>query len=253
MPSVHKSLRSPACLADQPGHQAAVATALHIWELHVGTVQLFIVGPGPDAWLACSKSYYSGQVGTDEERNIARRAVILLNREQMQTKDAGPAEITAALERARKLSDLLPSCEIAQPVAEPESPPAADVVPPPAVPPRQHSRVSAASPVSSKELARELERILASVSRHAAIPAAEILGKRKDVVTAQARFLSMAILFERLPRLTLCHAAKAFGSRHHGSVMNALARHRHLSETESAYQTLAALVREDLLPATTAA
>lgn len=106
MSIVHKSLRTNQCLADHPNHQtaiaAAVATQLHIWEMHVGTVRLFIVGPGPDAWLACSESCYSGQVGTDEERNIARRAVILLNREQLQNKDAGTAEIKAALERASR-------------------------------------------------------------------------------------------------------------------------------------------------------
>lgn len=92
-----------------PGPQPAatpVAAVLHIWELHVGTVQLFIVGPGPAAWLACSESVYSGQIGTDEERAIARRAVILLNREHLQDKDAGPAEIKAALERARRAYQL---------------------------------------------------------------------------------------------------------------------------------------------------
>lgn len=110
MSIIHKSLRAPACLADHPNHQAAVtatvATALHIWEVHVGTVQLFISGPGQDAWLACSESYYSGRIGTDEERDIARRAVILLNDEQIQNKDAGPTEIRAALERARRAYQL---------------------------------------------------------------------------------------------------------------------------------------------------
>jgi hypothetical protein len=102
MSVIHKSLRAPACLADHPNHQASVATALHIWEVHVGTVQLFISGPGPHAWLACSESCYSGQIGTDEERAIARRAVALLNRHQLQNKDAGPDEIKAALEVARR-------------------------------------------------------------------------------------------------------------------------------------------------------
>jgi len=102
MSIIHKSLRSPACLADHPNHQAAVAASSHIWEMHVGWVQLFIVGPGQDSWLVCSEAYYTGQIGTDQEREIARRAVILLNREQLQNKDAGPTEIRAALERARR-------------------------------------------------------------------------------------------------------------------------------------------------------
>lgn len=103
MSVVHSSLRTLPCLADSKLHQATVTAAqLHIWEMHVGTVQLFICGPGPDAWLAYSESYYTGQVGTEEERNIARRAVAILNREQLQNKDAGPTEIKAALARAKK-------------------------------------------------------------------------------------------------------------------------------------------------------
>lgn len=76
---------------------------LHVWELHTGTIKLFICGPGQDAWLACSESYYSGTIGSDEEREIALAAVALLNRDHLQDKDAGPTEIRAALERARRL------------------------------------------------------------------------------------------------------------------------------------------------------
>lgn len=107
MSIVDKSLRAPTCLADSTLHQTAVTTSLHIWELHVGTVQLFIVGPGPNAWLACSESCYSGQIGTDEERRIARYAVILLNNERLQDKDAGPDEIKDALQRAHRAYQLV--------------------------------------------------------------------------------------------------------------------------------------------------
>ena len=74
--------------------------ALEAWHLHTGTVRLYICGPGADAWLACSESYYSGQIGTDKERAIAHAAITLLKREHLQDKDAGPTEIRAALERA---------------------------------------------------------------------------------------------------------------------------------------------------------
>lgn len=77
--------------------------AVEPWHLHTGTVRLYICGPGTDAWLACSESYYTGRIGSDEEREIARAALVFLNREHGQDKDAGPAEIRAALERARRL------------------------------------------------------------------------------------------------------------------------------------------------------
>lgn len=74
---------------------------LERWHLHTGTVKLFISGPGPEAWLACSESYYSGQIGSEEEREIAHAALAILNEQHGQDKDAGPAEIRAALERSR--------------------------------------------------------------------------------------------------------------------------------------------------------
>ena len=80
---------------------APIAQASESWHLHTGTVRLYICGPGTDAWLACSESCYSGQIGSEEEREIARRAIALLKREHLQDKDAGPTEIRAALERAR--------------------------------------------------------------------------------------------------------------------------------------------------------
>lgn len=100
MSIVDRSLRTPACLADHPVHQTAVKSVLYIWELHVGTVQLFIVGPGPDAWLKCSEASYDGTIGSCRERAIARRAVRILNPTRREDKDAGPTEIRAALDAA---------------------------------------------------------------------------------------------------------------------------------------------------------
>lgn len=77
------------------------AAVHHVWHLHIGFVQLFIVGPGFDAWHACSKSYYTGQVGTDDERAIAHRAVHILARRHRDDKEAGSAEIHRALADAK--------------------------------------------------------------------------------------------------------------------------------------------------------
>lgn len=82
---------------------APTPKAFDPWHLHTGTVKLYICGPGPgpDSMLACSESYYSGQIGSDEERQIAAAAIAILNQERPGDKDAGPTEIRAALERAR--------------------------------------------------------------------------------------------------------------------------------------------------------
>jgi hypothetical protein len=98
--SVHTSLRAKTGSVDHPNHQNATPIGLECWHLHVGHVQLFIVGPGPDAWLACSEPCYSGRIGTQQERNIARRAIEILARNHNQNKDAGPDEIRAALRQA---------------------------------------------------------------------------------------------------------------------------------------------------------
>lgn len=92
-------LRATRCLADtQRGNRLAT------WELHVGSIRLYIVGPGHDCMHAVSDSYYSGIVGSAAERAIARRAVAVLNAEHHDDKDAGLPEIRAALARAAKLN-----------------------------------------------------------------------------------------------------------------------------------------------------
>ena len=86
------------------------------WHLHVGTVQLFIVGDARNAWLACSVPQYARgeKVGTDEERAIAQRAVEILKHRHNFNPLAGAKEISEALEEAknppetfRELSDFM--------------------------------------------------------------------------------------------------------------------------------------------------
>lgn len=50
------------------------------WELHIGTVQIFIVGPMEDDWLACSKPNYQKRTpGTHHEHKLANLAVKILS------------------------------------------------------------------------------------------------------------------------------------------------------------------------------
>ena len=50
------------------------------WSLHVGTVHLFIVGPGEFSMVVCSEPYYRGKIGSEEEYAIANLAIHLLNK-----------------------------------------------------------------------------------------------------------------------------------------------------------------------------
>jgi hypothetical protein len=86
------------CLADHPIYQKRSTAIQDTWHIHRGTVALYIVGPGPTAMHRASDSYYFGKIGTDEEWQIARRALGILRRTA--TEDAGPEEIKAALEKA---------------------------------------------------------------------------------------------------------------------------------------------------------
>ncbi len=54
------------------------------WELYIGHVHLFIIGPGQGQMWIVSDSYYQGQIGTDSERKAARSAVAELNRSHSQ-------------------------------------------------------------------------------------------------------------------------------------------------------------------------
>ncbi len=96
---VRKNLREKRGFIDSTNYKAP---PLPQWEIHVGHVQLFIVGPGPDAWLACSKPEYRPGIkpGTHRERAIAQRAILILRHAGP---DAGVPEIKAALAEAETL------------------------------------------------------------------------------------------------------------------------------------------------------
>jgi hypothetical protein len=69
------------------------------WHLHQGTVQWFIVGPGPSVWLACSAPDYASRKPTiqPDESALARAAIALLEIRHPQDNSAGVEEIKKAL------------------------------------------------------------------------------------------------------------------------------------------------------------
>jgi hypothetical protein len=72
-----------------------------LWYLHKGLVMLFIVGPGEFAMQKCSEAVYSGEIGTQKEREIAKIAIGMLNTDAHNDLDAGPEVIREALEKAK--------------------------------------------------------------------------------------------------------------------------------------------------------
>jgi hypothetical protein len=76
------------------------------WEIHVGSVRLYIVGPGQHAMHRCSEPVYRGKIGTPEEWNIARKALRILNQEHGEDLAADGDTIQQVLERVRNDKDL---------------------------------------------------------------------------------------------------------------------------------------------------
>lgn len=78
-----------------PSNPANWQPLLPEWEIHVGSVYLYLVGPGPDAMRRCSRRNINP--GTPEEWALARKALAILNDRHRENKDAGEAEILAVL------------------------------------------------------------------------------------------------------------------------------------------------------------
>jgi len=86
-----------------PRASAPVLAPGNAWELHTGHVKLFIVGPGENDWFACSAPHYHGPVGTPREREIANRAVKILNLNHRHARDIGRPAFDAILKQAARL------------------------------------------------------------------------------------------------------------------------------------------------------
>lgn len=101
---------------------------VELWHMFVGTIRLWIVGPASDAMHPASDVYYQGRIGTDQEREIAQRAVDILNLTHRH-KDAGAEEIKAALKNASKqITNGLPLHVPKSPAAAPPLPPTRQLV-----------------------------------------------------------------------------------------------------------------------------
>jgi len=74
------------------------------WEIYVGSVRLYLVGPGPHAMLRCSEPVYRGKIGTPEEWNIARKALRILIKDHGEDLEANGDTIARVLEMARNMT-----------------------------------------------------------------------------------------------------------------------------------------------------
>ena len=71
------------------------------WEIHVGSVRLYLVGPGPNAMHRCSEPVYRGKIGTPEEWVIARKALQILIREHGEDLEADGETIASVLDQVK--------------------------------------------------------------------------------------------------------------------------------------------------------
>lgn len=77
----HRNHTAHACPADHVSRRRPTPKEDLPWEMHIGFVKLSIIGPEDHLWFACSDAVYgAAPVGTDKERDRARRAVAFLNK-----------------------------------------------------------------------------------------------------------------------------------------------------------------------------
>lgn len=149
------------------------------WKVEIGSIRLWIVGPGQKQMHPASDVYYSGRIGSDRERAIAARAVEILNRSSL-SDEAGAREISAALTEAER--------QISQGIA---LPPLVQGAPTPV--PRMLR-------IATED---DLKRALAAIELVTGIPSSNLLDKtghynqRGDIT--RARHLLVAALFEICP------------------------------------------------------
>jgi hypothetical protein len=89
----------------KPSNPDRLCPFLPEWEVYIGCIFVYIVGPGPDAMRRCSER--SLTPGTKDELKIARKTVKLLNKTERENIDAGPAEILSALIKCGYKEELL--------------------------------------------------------------------------------------------------------------------------------------------------
>jgi len=88
------------CAADRIANRQEPAVLKSTWELHIGIIQLIIIGPDDEQWFPASCVNYGGPAGTPEERMIAERAVAHLNANHPGDKAVTKSTITAILKES---------------------------------------------------------------------------------------------------------------------------------------------------------
>lgn len=68
------------------------------WQVVIGHMRLFIMGPGPNAWFPVSLPTSKGSPGTPKERRIAHAAVSILMEKHREDREIGPSVIRRVLE-----------------------------------------------------------------------------------------------------------------------------------------------------------
>jgi len=212
MATTLQQLRQPRCLADSnQSYQRVEVSAC--WQLHVGTIRLFIIGPGEDAWFPASEPCYTGRIGTEEERAIARRAVRLLDRLRRYDYLAGAAEIKAALRQA--------ASEIRRGIPEIIAPPEPEVLP--SIHPRPNKTAAPLPPDQSL-----IRRALFAVATITGVKESAIYATSKtgaDRKLNHARCMFQGIVSDLHPRTYHSDLAAAMG-RCRSALSHAVINHK---------------------------
>jgi hypothetical protein len=152
--------------------------------MEVGTIRLWIIGPGSDAMHPASEAYYSGRIGTDLERQIAQRAVRILNAHH-RDREAGATEIQAAINQAaHQIHHGIPFGQVVPPAP------------------------AAATPADAKA-------VLAAVSEETGIPTSEIIysvsAGTKESPRQLARAMASAAMRHRFPAMPMTDIDELLG------------------------------------------
>lgn len=223
MSQILKSLREKRGSADT--HHKTPPVLVEKWRVEVGTHRLWIIGPGAHAMHAASASYYSGRIGTDLERQIAQRAVQILDRTH-RDREAGKSEIQAALDQAEdqisKGLPIDPACE--SPTSEP-------------LPGRGDKALPAITPEDAKRILAAGQTVTGILSR---VFMDLTTANCRRPLRCRARAMCYAAAKQLFPHQTNLQIAQAFGVHHgkHGIVAQNLGRHdyTYLREDEYAAQ-----------------
>jgi hypothetical protein len=146
------------------------------WRMEVGMIRLWIIGPGSDAMHPASEAYYSGRIGTDLERQIAQRAIRILDATH-RDHNAGAAEIQAALNQAaHQIHHGIPFSRVAPPTPAPAT-------------------------------LADAQAVLAAVSEETGIPTSEIIysvsAGAKESPRQLARAMASAAMRHRFPSMPM--------------------------------------------------